>query len=126
MKAIVVYLWLLAAIVAPRALQAQEKVLYGTLTKIERDERYEQRCGFLCHVLGGDAARAYHATVTDTTGRNEQFWFFALDGNKIPAVGQSGHWVLHRITLWRVWQQSPYGTPYDIDWALQSDDDVQP
>ena len=113
------------------------QVLRGTLVKVERDERYEPRCGILTFVIlhkdcDRENPRAYHATVAaDSTvpagaaGRIT-FFFFAPKGNRIPLQGTAAVWVLHRHAIYRLADCLDIGCPSSLDYMLVSDSDVRP
>jgi hypothetical protein len=111
------------------------KVVHGTLTTVQHEDRYEPICNGITRAISKDcvnAPRSFHAQVTDTTGHREWFWFFLVPDsvqNEWPVSvklqpGYTATWRLHKTTLWllpcvRVCQ-------YDIDYALNGDRDVTP
>ena len=107
----------------------ETRVVYGTLTNVDHDERYEAPCGVVAHVHQqcGELPYccAYYATVTDTLGRAEYFWFFAPVGNTIPHVGTRTLWRLHRREVWELGKCS-YRCPSETAYALDEDSDIGP
>ena len=109
-----------------------EKSIRGTLIKVERDERYEAPCPILGRLQDPAACDkppvccAYHATVQDSTGKKTRFWFFAPKHNLIPREGWMATWRLHRNQIWIPSTCTVYGCQYDVDYQLESLDDVLP
>ena len=107
----------------------------GPLTKVERVWAYEPPCGPFSHKLSeacGDSMRlAYRATVDADSAvpgeaRSWRFYFFAPQGNAIPQAGWDAVWVLHRHEIVNFYRCSLYGCQTDLDYQLQSDQDVRP
>jgi hypothetical protein len=104
----------------------QDRTVYGTLVKVERNEDYEARCGFLCRAFGGgDGPLAYDAQVLEANGTLIWFMFFAPKGNNIPHIGQRAFWRLRTTTVTNFARCSSYGCQQDNVLQLWSDEDVR-
>jgi hypothetical protein len=113
-------------------------VVYGVMTSIEEDIRYEAHCGLLLKLFGRcETNDAFSAKIKDLSNNKEWYiWFFKPSNIKTPhpAVGDTAIWILHRDYIEPILkcedQSSMTSTPGScqgfLDYALESDRDMLP
>ena len=106
----------------------ETRVLHGTIVRIDERPEYELPCPTLTHVLACDippvccAYRIYLATDSGPTRTFMAFWGTQAEGLK---VGEDATFVLHRHPIYRL-PCTVYGCIHDVDYSLESDNDVNP
>lgn len=110
----------------------KDRLVAGTLTAVKHDDRYEAPCG-----IRGAAYHAcddlpiccsYYVTVVDSLGKRTQFWAFwprfapGLLGLVPLWTPATFHLHAHYLVLPQTC--SVYGCQSQLEWALDSDEDV--
>lgn len=107
------------------------KVVTGELTKVERREDLEPRCGIASRSWDPECIRnmrAYRGVITDSSGYKQDFYFFTNEGNIIPQEGWKAKWRLHRHEIYPLGRCPNFGCQYSgfVDYMLYDDTDVSP
>ena len=104
------------------------KTVFGTLTRVERNDDYERPCRILEVILKGgchDIPRGFDGWITDSTGKRTRFVMFSMAGDTLPTLGLTAAWVLHRDPT-GVWRKGPSTGEVLLLWTLESEHDIYP
>ena len=108
-------------------------VVTGTVTKVDRDERYEPVCSIMDRVRHEcNDLHAYHAFIVDTTGKRVDFWFFTSDTYGFGTPPREGENVTLRLTRRAIYQLArcaqqramSASCPSDQGYALDSTENI--
>jgi len=118
-----------AALLSGCASLPAERRFHGTLTKVERDQRYEAPCPLTARLHDATICDvppvccSYELTAVAADGTSVEFFAFWPNFAEGLKVGEEWSFHLHRRAVWRL-PCTLYGCTFDVAMALDDDTDV--